>query len=133
MAGWVEYVSCVVYSVVARDALDCVRSRDPRAIRERQAVPSGELKAVRTRTGFVGVSGWAVDPDAWWRPTRVAITFDGVVVGLAAATPTGAADLFSPRFERELPFEGGTHEVCAVALNDGNGDDTPLGCRTVSL
>jgi len=79
------------------------------------------------------VAGWAADPDAWWRPTRVAITFDGVVVAGAWATPTGGEDLFAPRFSRELPFEGGEHEVCAVALNDGNGEDTPIGCHTISL
>ena len=133
MTGWVEYVSCVVYSVVAEDPIDCVRGQDPLAIRERRAVPSGELQTVLTRTGFVRVAGWAVDPDAWWQPTRVAITFDGVVVAQASARPTGGEDLFAPRFAREFPFEGGEHEVCAVALNDGNGEDTPIGCHTISL
>lgn len=133
MTGWVEYVSCVVYSVVAEDPIDCVRSWDPRQIRERQAVPRGELEAVLTRTGFVTVSGWAADPDAWWQPTLVAITFDGVVVARTRATPTSGQDLFAPGFSREFPFEGGEHEVCAIALNDGNGEDTAIGCRTVSL
>ena len=133
MTGWVEYVSCVVYSVVAEDPIDCVRSWDPRPIRERQAVPGGELEAARTRTGFVTVSGWAADPDAWWQPTLVAITLDGVVVARTRATPTSGRDLFAPPFSRDILFEGGEHEICAIALNDGNGDDTAIGCRTVSL
>ncbi len=133
MTGWVEYVSCVVYSVVAADPVDCVRSSDPLALQDRRAVPSGGLGGVETAPGVITVTGWAADPDAWFQPTRVAITLDGVVVGLTWATPTGPYDLFAPRFSRQVPYEGGAHEVCAIARNDGNGEDAALGCTAVEL
>ena len=135
MTSWVEYVSCIVYSVLAEDPIDCVRSRDPSGIVERRAVPTGELEAVRSRHGLLTASGWAVDPDAWWRPSPVAITVDGVRIAAAGAFPTGVDDLFAPEFSRTVAFEAepGFHEVCAVALNDGVGEDTPIGCRLVSF
>jgi hypothetical protein len=135
MTSWVEYVSCVVYSVLAEDATDCVRSRDPSAIVGHAAVPTGALEAVHADAATLTVSGWAVDPDAWWRPSPVFITVDGLRVAAAPAVPTSAADLFAPGFTRTFAFEGdpGLHEVCAVAGNDGTGADTPIGCRLVSF
>ena len=132
MTGWVEFVSCVVYSVVAADPMACERAGDPAAVRDRRAVPSGSLEAVGVDVGSVTVQGWAADPDAWMLTTTVEITFDGVVIGRTAATPT-AADPFTPRFSRVILYEGGTHQVCAVARNDGSGPDTELGCLEVSL
>jgi hypothetical protein len=56
-------------------------------------------------------------------------------VATGVAMPTGLEDVFSPPFNRTVPFHGesGPHEVCVVAMNDGNGEDTVLGCRTVDL
>ena len=135
MTSWVEYVSCVVYSVLAADPIECGRTRDPAAIRERRAVPTGELEGVSSRPGLLTVSGWAVDPDAWWRSSPVRITVDGVSAAGGLAVPTDVEDLFDPRFSRMFIFEGdpGLHEVCAVAVNDGNGSDTPIGCRLIFI
>lgn len=134
MTSWVEYGSCVVYSVIAEDPVDCVRSYDPGRIATRVAVPSGGVTAVVERHGFLTVSGWAMDPDAWWRPTLVGITVDGATVGTFAAIPTGVDDLFAPRFRRTLPYElaPGPHEVCVIARNDGAGSDASLGCVEIT-
>jgi hypothetical protein len=132
MTGWVEYVSCIVYSVVAADPIVCDRAGDPAAVRDRPAVPIGSLEEVSVDVGAITVRGWAADPDAWMLPTTVEITLDGVVIGRTAATPT-AANPFTPSFSRLVPYEGGTHEVCVVARNDGNGEDALLGCVTVEL
>ena len=135
MTGWVEYVSCVVYSTLAADPVDCIRGSDPVAIQERRAVPSGRLEAVGLAPGLVTVSGWAMDPDAWWGPSPVAITIDGVEVGTGSAVPTGIDDLFAPRFYRTLLVDLAprAHEVCVIAVNDGNGAGTPIGCRTLAV
>lgn len=133
MTSWVEYTSCIVYSVTAHDPIDCVRNGDPPAVRQRVAEPAGSIEQVTVGAASIVVEGWAADPDAWWNPTRVLVTFDGVGVGMASAVPTGQNDLFAPRFRREIPYEGGTHEICVVALNDGAGEDTPIGCVMVSI
>jgi hypothetical protein len=132
MTGWVEYVSCIVYSVVAADPIVCERAGDPAAIRDHRAVPTGSLDRVQVEAGAMTVWGWAADPDAWMLPTTVEILLDGVVIGRTAASPT-ATDPFTPLFHRTVLYEGGTHEVCAVARNDGNGEDALLGCVTVEL
>jgi hypothetical protein len=133
MTAWVEYASCVVYSAIAADPTDCVRAGDPIAIRERRAIPDGALATASLGGGALTVSGWAVDPDAWWNATEVAITVDGDEVATALATPTGTADLFRPAFTTTVVrfFSPGRHEVCAIARNDGAGPDTAIGCLVV--
>jgi hypothetical protein len=135
MTSWLEYVSCTVYSVLAVAPTECLRPGDPPRIRERRAVPTGALEDVSVRPGLFTVAGWASDPDAWWSASPVAITIDGVQVATGAAAPTGPDDLFAPRFNRTIVFvgESGQHEVCVVAVNDGDGASTPIGCRTVEL
>lgn len=135
MTSWLEYASCAVHAALAHDPADCTRTRDPSGIRNRVTAPAGRLEMVRSHHGFLTVGGWAADPDAWWRPSLVAITVDGARVGTVAAIPTGLQDLARPRFQRTLPFEAsaGEREVCAIGLNDGSGADTPLGCVTVEV
>lgn len=135
MVSWVEYVSCAVYSVLGTHPLDCLRSWDPPRLRERRSIPTGELDQVVVRRGRLTVTGWANDPDVWWGPSPVAITIDGVTVAGGEAMPTGLDDVFTAPFSRTIPYRGesGTHEVCVVAVNDGNGDSTVLGCRSVDL
>ena len=135
MVSWVEYVSCAVYSVLGAEPLDCVRSWDPPRLRERRSVPTGGFDQVVVRRGRFTVTGWASDPDVWWGPSPVVITIDGMSVASGVAMPTSLEDVLTPPFNRTVLFHGesGPHEVCVVAMNDGHGEDTSLGCRTVDL
>jgi len=135
MTAWTEYASCVVYSVIAEEPMVCARSRDPGSIAQRAAPPSGELLQAESVSGFLMVDGWAGDPDAWWVPTAVRVTVDGVAFGgMVAAIPRDAAHLFTPEFHGTLLEEltPGLHEVCVVALDDGGGETVPIGCRMVA-
>ena len=136
MTTWVEYSSCVVYSVIAEEPMACSTSRDPGDIALHRSPPTGALESVVVRHGFVVVDGWAADPDAWWASTLVQVTVDGVPFGgMIAAVPGDAADLSAPRFHRMLLAEAspGNHEVCAFARNDGGGSVVAMGCRTVAV
>jgi len=136
MTSWVEYGSCVIYSVIAAEPMACSRSSDPGPIARHSAAPEGGLAGVGSRHGFLVVDGWAADPDAWWVPTLVRITVDGAPFGgVVAAVPADPSDLIAPRFHRMLLAEmgPGAHEVCAWALNDGGGNPVGIGCMSVTV
>ncbi|MCL6538762.1 MAG: hypothetical protein K6T28_09305, partial [Acidothermus sp.] len=103
--------------------------------------PGGNLEAVQGLPGAVRVVGWALDPDTP-DPIVVHVYVDGGWGGLgradgsradvAAAFPGyGAAH----GFDFTVPIGiGGTHQVCAYAINVGVGSRNPeIGCRWVSL
>ncbi|HLA67706.1 MAG TPA: serine hydrolase [Acidimicrobiia bacterium] len=136
MTSWVEYASCVLYSAIAEEPMECSRSRDPGAIALHTAQPTGLLIEVAARRGFLTVDGWAADPDAWLLPTLVRITVDGRSFGgVVPAIPRDASEIATPRFHRMLLDElaAGTHEVCAAALNDDGGVPVAMGCRTLTV
>ncbi len=95
--------------------------------------------ATMTGLGQVLVRGWAYDPDTV-DPVRVdfyadghgltSVQADGNRPDIAALYPIyGAAH----GFQTTLHLAGGTHSICAFAINVGGGGNTLLGCRTVVL
>jgi len=108
----------------------------------RSSVPFGSFDAAGPSVGSVDISGWAIDPDTN-DPIDVHVYVDGQIAGavradrprgdVAAAIPGyGDRHGFSARLGR---VGGGTHQVCAYAINVGPfGNDNPiLGCRTVTI
>ena len=85
--------------------------------------PVGTLDAVSRGPAGITVSGAATDPDAAGGVT-VSITVDSVEVG----TLTSTAGTYSGTL---VPRAG--HQVCALAINRNDGDDSILGCRHIAI
>ena len=88
----------------------------------------------------VDVAGWAIDPDNGTAPTTVHVYIDGV--GHVLTADVVRPDLVGPfplagpahGFQATLPAAGGTHNVCAYAINAGAGGINPrLACKTVTV
>lgn len=103
--------------------------------------PVGSLDAVRqTSPGVVTASGWALDPDEAARPIAVRIYVDGRYVQDATAS-TDRPDVGASQagagsahgYSVDLSGISGSHQVCVYALNDGPGENTTLGCRTLTV
>jgi hypothetical protein len=108
----------------------------------RTETPFGSLDVANANVASIDVNGWAIDPDSS-DPLDVHVYVDGQIVGVtrsdavradvAAAVPGyGAQHGFGARFG---PIGGGTHQVCAYAINVGPyGSQNPsLGCRSVTV
>ena len=99
--------------------------------------PFGNLESYATGPSQITVSGWAIDPDTSG-PVSVHVYVDGNYAG------QGAADQPRPDVGQAFPSAGpnhgysitvpmaaGSHQVCAYAINVGNGAvNTQLGCVT---
>ncbi len=100
--------------------------------------PFGSLDvAVGTDSG-VRVAGWALDPNTA-DPIDVHIYVDGgIVAGVRAANERGDVEAAHPSygpnhgFETTVAVGPGDHSVCAYAINVYAGQNTSLGCRTVT-
>ena len=101
-------------------------------------MPVGAVEDIHATGSNLGVWGWAIDPDTG-DPISVQVYVDGVLVGnniananrpdIAASYPRyGAAHGFGVQF----PLSPGQHQVCSYALNIGYGDNTLLGCNTIT-
>lgn len=136
--AWVSYASCRVYEVISGDDIDCDRSGDPQRTLLDTDPPTGGLVTVSGGPEFVGVRGWAADPDDPFGSILVRFTVDGHWSGITRAAHHHAwgADPAAVRpghgFETTLLtlLAPGEHEICAHAINDGEGPDTPVGCLT---
>jgi len=101
--------------------------------------PYGNIDAVSAGVGTVAMRGWAIDPDVA-SPLRIdfyvdgkgatSVTADATRPDLAAAFPSYGAN---HGFTASLAMAGGTHQVCAYAINVGPGGSTKLGCRSVVM
>lgn len=110
--------------------------------------PKGVLdEASATRGGLVKVRGWSFDPDAPSSSVKVHI-YVGPQPGQAGATGVEiSANTARPDVNRTFGISGshgfdrilttrlrGTQQVCAYAINVGNGNHNPqIGCKTVTL
>ena len=94
---------------------------------------------VTTADRSITVEGWTIDPESS-ESLVVYVYVDGIQIGAPAA------DVRRPDVERAYPAFGpnhglsytaavdaGVHEVCAYALNVGRGENTRLGCQTVTV
>ncbi len=102
--------------------------------------PTGVYDAATvTAPGQVQLRGWALDPDTA-DPVRVDVYVDGLGAtsvqatdnrpDIARAFPLYGAD---HGFHTSLKLSGGTHSICAFAINVAGGSNTLLGCHTVTL
>jgi hypothetical protein len=98
--------------------------------------PLGALDVVRTSGGGLRARGWALDPDKLG-PISVHLYVQGggaypVTAGSSRADIGDAFPGYGDNhgFIGTLPGTTGTHTVCAYAINQGPGANTPLGCKT---
>jgi hypothetical protein len=138
---FVAYASCRIYQVISAEDIECDRSGDPDRTRLDTDVPSGGLHDVRGSSEFVSVRGWATDPDDPLGTIRVRFTVDGAWHGITRAGSRHSwgsdrlAVLDGHGFEARLLtlLSAGDHEICGLAINDGAGPDTPIGCQTLTI
>lgn len=137
--AFVAYASCRIYEAIAGEDLWCDRPGDPYRVRADTDPPIGGLYSVKGTAGFLQARGWAVDPDDISRHVLVRFMVDGFWTGSDRAdepTSWGGDGHLVDRghgYQDTLLVEltPGSHEVCAVALNDGDGADTEIGCQVV--
>ena len=102
--------------------------------------PYGNYESLTVGPDQVSLSGWVIDPDTA-APVRVDVWIDGHYAGttvggnerddVGAAYPAYGSD---HGFTVTLPLAGGTHSVCAYALNTGSGTGNRLlKCRTATV
>jgi SpoIID/LytB domain protein len=101
--------------------------------------PFGQTDSVRTGPGTVTSAGWAIDPDTS-APIMVQMYLDGRTSALtwastprpdvAAAFPTAGPNHGFTLTMRTTP---GAHTVCLIAINNGPGTSTGLGCKAVNV
>lgn len=106
-----------------------------------QGNPFGSLDSVTPGLGSIVASGWAIDPDTTG-PVTVTLTVDGAAAGqtVASLSRPDVGEAF-PRagaahgFQVAVSARPGSHQLCAVALNQGpNGNaNTPIGCGSVTV
>ncbi|MFD6697531.1 MULTISPECIES: hypothetical protein [unclassified Microbacterium] len=98
--------------------------------------PFGNFESAVAVAGGIQVSGWAIDPDTA-NPIAVHIYVDGAGTPISAnlsRPDVGAAYRTAGSqhgFSALIPAGGGSHTVCAYAINDAPGNNALLGCRTV--
>jgi spore germination protein YaaH len=101
--------------------------------------PFGSLDAVSAALGTAQIRGWAIDPDVA-DPVRVDFYVDGKGVTSMTADQSrpDVAGVYpgwgdGHGFGLTIPVPGGTHQVCAYAINAGPGGNTKLPCRTIVM
>jgi hypothetical protein len=137
--AFVAYASCRIHEEISGENRECDRPGDPGRTRSDTDPPIGELTAAAGNESFVGVRGWAVDADDARGEIVVRFSVDGHRTGAVRANRSvpQAADPFlvgpGHGFERVLLVElaPGPHEICGIAINDGAGPDTPIGCQSL--
>ena len=100
--------------------------------------PFGNFESATAGPDTVSLSGWALDPDSA-APIDVHVYVDGRWTAMTTAS-TNRPDVGSAfpgygaahGFSTSVAVAGGTHSVCAYAINTASGTvNTRLGCRTV--
>ena len=100
--------------------------------------PIGNLDKAYAVTGGVRVTGWAWDPSTTSAVT-VMITVGGVTTSvLATGERRDVDDVFPDAgdyrgFSKTVSIGGGTHKVCATAVDVGEGSNTTFPCKYVTV
>ncbi len=103
--------------------------------------PLGAIDAADAPPGRIHVAGWTLDPDTGVdQPIDVHLYVDGAFAGattanLPRADVAAAVPGWGSRhgFDLSVAAAGGTHTVCAYAINVGPGGNPLLGCRAVTV
>jgi hypothetical protein len=103
--------------------------------------PFGSTDVVSPAVAGARVVGWAIDPDQPTTSVTVRFTVDGAPAGSATASvERGDVGVAYPAagarhgFDAVVPTTGGSHTVCAEAVNVGPGEAArPLGCGAVTV
>ncbi len=139
--AFVAYAACRIHETISGEDLVCDRPGDPYRVRADTDPPIGGLHSAGGTAWFLQVRGWAVDPDDISGHVLVRFTVDGFWTGADRANERtswgGDPQLVDAGhgYEDTLLVEltRGSHEVCAVAINDGDGPDTDIGCDVVVI
>jgi hypothetical protein len=100
--------------------------------------PIGSLDVATGNPGTITVEGWSIDPDnagsigvhIYANNTVTAVTADVPRNDVASAYPGyGAAHGYSA----VISAPPGRHQVCTYGINTGNGSNSHIGCRTVTV
>lgn len=101
--------------------------------------PIGKLGRVKPKRNRIVVSGWAMDLDTA-NPIKVRVTVDGKRAKTRKARRRKPAldatysNGVNHGYRIKVKAAPGTHEVCAIALNNVRGNsNTTLGCQTVEV
>lgn len=100
--------------------------------------PVGRVAEVWGQAGGIGMWGWALDPDTA-DSIAVHVLVDGAWSVLHADAPNASVGtqyrLYGANhgFGAVIPAAPGTHSVCVYAVNVGEGANTTLSCREVSV
>jgi len=139
--AFVAYAACRIHETISAQDLACDRPGDPYRVRANTDPPIGGLHSVEAVGNLLEVRGWAVDPDDISHHVLVRFTVDGFWVGSDGAWKQtswgGDPQLVAVGhgFEDKLIVElaPGLHEVCASAMNDGDGPNTDIGCAVALI
>lgn len=100
--------------------------------------PTGSLDSVAAGPGSVSVSGWGLDPNTS-ASAQVHVYVGGSGTALVASRPRGDIGSLAPGYGAHHGFAAaisaatGTHRVCVYVIDVGPGENTVLGCRTVTV
>lgn len=98
--------------------------------------PSGVVNDISAGPGQVSLWGWALDPDVQ-DPIAIHVNVNGKWTVLTADQPNTSSTVQFPTHSADhgfggvIPLSGGAYNVCAFAVNVGEGTNTTLGCRDV--
>ncbi len=100
--------------------------------------PFGSLDRVNPIPGGVRVAGWAMDPNAAG-PIDLHVYINGRLAGATTAN-TSRGDVgtaypaYGPAhgFDASFPVDAAANNVCVYMINVGPGENTLLGCRSVT-
>jgi|GEM_PF-2248904 len=101
--------------------------------------PVGGVSSWSLHGRYLTVTGWALDPNALSSELRIFFYVNGKPFTYVQTTlPRGDINAHfhatgNHGYSKTLMLANGTNNVCAYAINVGAGNNTKLGCRTVTL
>jgi hypothetical protein len=105
----------------------------------RPGSPIGSFDVAVPTTGGIFVGGWALDPEAS-EPIAVHVYANSIGAALVADTSRPDVQSIYPAYGDRHGFgsvvpvpASGTYNVCAYAINVGQGGNSLLGCRPVAM
>jgi hypothetical protein len=103
------------------------------------ASPVGEVRGIWTTPAGISLWGWAIDPDALDQPVPLSIQVGSSWYSWSADQPYAPAQAYvagagpNHGWGATAPAPPGQHTVCVYPVNRNQGDNTSLGCYTVTV